>query len=268
MAGHRLVDRVVDDLPDEVMQAALVGRADVHARAAADGLEALEDLDAGGGVVGPAAARLRLPAARSPLPAGGVFVSWSLPRSRGSSDQAVVELPQLLVAVVLDDDPAAAARSREADLRARARGGGPPRPARGRGPARRGSAAAGWLGRGSRRRRTSSSVWRTERSCSTTVPRTRSCCSTGRPPRARPWPSVIAPSATAAWTSDRGRAGEACSRRSSGPARPAAAICSWVKPNSSISRRKPCASSIGRGPRAGGSRRARARAAPGRRAGG
>ena len=51
LAGHRLVDRVVDDLPDEVVQAAGVGRADVHARALANGLETLEDLDAGGVVV-------------------------------------------------------------------------------------------------------------------------------------------------------------------------------------------------------------------------
>ena len=51
LAGHRLVDRVVDDLPDEVVQAAGIGRADVHARALADRLEALEDLDAGGRVV-------------------------------------------------------------------------------------------------------------------------------------------------------------------------------------------------------------------------
>ena len=50
VAGHRLVDRVVDDLPDEVMEAADIGRADVHARAAANRLEALEDLDALGGV--------------------------------------------------------------------------------------------------------------------------------------------------------------------------------------------------------------------------
>ena len=47
---HRLVDRVVDDLPDEVME--LVGGPDVHAGAPSNGLEALQDLDAGGGVVG------------------------------------------------------------------------------------------------------------------------------------------------------------------------------------------------------------------------
>jgi hypothetical protein len=51
LSGHRLVDRVVDDLPDQVMETARVGRADVHARALADSLEALEDLDAGGVVV-------------------------------------------------------------------------------------------------------------------------------------------------------------------------------------------------------------------------
>ena len=50
-AGHRLVDGVVDDLVDEVVQAALVGAADVHAGAAADGLEALEDLDIGSSVL-------------------------------------------------------------------------------------------------------------------------------------------------------------------------------------------------------------------------
>ena len=51
VAGHGLVDRVVDDLPHQVVQAAHVGRADVHARTAADRVEALEDLDALGVVV-------------------------------------------------------------------------------------------------------------------------------------------------------------------------------------------------------------------------
>ena len=50
VAGQRLVDRVVDDLPDQVVQPALTGRTDVHARALAHRLEALEHLD-GGGVV-------------------------------------------------------------------------------------------------------------------------------------------------------------------------------------------------------------------------
>ena len=48
VAGQRLVDRVVHDLPDQVVQAALAGRADVHAGTLADRLEALEHLDRGG----------------------------------------------------------------------------------------------------------------------------------------------------------------------------------------------------------------------------
>ena len=45
VAGHRLVDGVVDDLPDQVVQAALAGGADVHAGPLADRLEPLEDGD-------------------------------------------------------------------------------------------------------------------------------------------------------------------------------------------------------------------------------
>jgi hypothetical protein len=41
VAGEGLVDRVVDDLPDEVVQTADAGRADVHARALANRLEPL-----------------------------------------------------------------------------------------------------------------------------------------------------------------------------------------------------------------------------------
>ena len=48
VAGQRLVDRVVHDLPDQVVQAALAGRADVHARPLAHRLQTLEDLDHGG----------------------------------------------------------------------------------------------------------------------------------------------------------------------------------------------------------------------------
>ena len=48
--GHRLVDRVVDDLPDEVVQARRAGGTDVHARPFADRVEALEHLDVLGAV--------------------------------------------------------------------------------------------------------------------------------------------------------------------------------------------------------------------------
>ena len=45
VAGKRLIDRVVDDLIDEVVQAARPRGADVHARALPDGLQTLENLD-------------------------------------------------------------------------------------------------------------------------------------------------------------------------------------------------------------------------------
>ncbi len=51
VARQGLVDRVVDDLPDQVVQAALAGGPDVHAGALADRLEALEHGDRAG-VVG------------------------------------------------------------------------------------------------------------------------------------------------------------------------------------------------------------------------
>ena len=49
-AAHGLVARVVEDLPDQMMQAVRTGRADVHARALADRLEALQDLDRVGAI--------------------------------------------------------------------------------------------------------------------------------------------------------------------------------------------------------------------------
>ena len=52
VAGDRLVHRVVEQLGDEVVQRALVGAADEHARTPAHRLEAFEHLDVGGGVVG------------------------------------------------------------------------------------------------------------------------------------------------------------------------------------------------------------------------
>ena len=48
---HELVDGVVDDFDDEMMQPALVGAADVHARTPPNGLHAFEHLNVGGGVL-------------------------------------------------------------------------------------------------------------------------------------------------------------------------------------------------------------------------
>src|SRR4029450_3202460 len=45
VTGERLVDGVVHNLPDEVVQTTLAGRADVHARTLADRLEAFEHGD-------------------------------------------------------------------------------------------------------------------------------------------------------------------------------------------------------------------------------
>ena len=50
IAGHRLVDRVVDDLPDEVVQTTLAGGPDIHARAFADRLQTFQDGDGAGAV--------------------------------------------------------------------------------------------------------------------------------------------------------------------------------------------------------------------------
>ena len=45
VAGHRLVDGVVHDLPDQVVQTTSAGGADVHAGTFPDGFQTLEDLD-------------------------------------------------------------------------------------------------------------------------------------------------------------------------------------------------------------------------------
>ena len=45
VSGHRLVDGVVDDLPDQVVQAALTGGTDVHAGTLTYRLESFEDGD-------------------------------------------------------------------------------------------------------------------------------------------------------------------------------------------------------------------------------
>ena len=49
--GHRLVHRVVEELGDQVVHRRLVGAADIHAGAAADGLQAFEDLDVSCGIL-------------------------------------------------------------------------------------------------------------------------------------------------------------------------------------------------------------------------
>ena len=51
VAGHRLVHGVVHHFPDEVVQTALTGGADIHARTFADGLQPLENRDGLGAVL-------------------------------------------------------------------------------------------------------------------------------------------------------------------------------------------------------------------------
>ncbi len=45
MTSHGFVDRVIDDLPDEVVESALISRSDIHARSFSDWLKAFEYLD-------------------------------------------------------------------------------------------------------------------------------------------------------------------------------------------------------------------------------
>jgi hypothetical protein len=51
VAGHGLVHRVVEDFGEQVVQGPLVGAADIHARAFADGLQPLQHFDRRGGIV-------------------------------------------------------------------------------------------------------------------------------------------------------------------------------------------------------------------------
>jgi len=44
MSSHRLIDRVVDDFPYEMMETAFIGRSDIHSWSFADWLESFEDL--------------------------------------------------------------------------------------------------------------------------------------------------------------------------------------------------------------------------------
>ena len=80
VAGERLVDRVVDDLPDQVVQAARPGRADVHARPLADRVEPAQDGDLTGGVFARPAGR-RSSAARFPA----ALVAFATKSSRSRS---------------------------------------------------------------------------------------------------------------------------------------------------------------------------------------
>ena len=50
MSGDRLVHRIVEDFGHEMMEPALVGTADIHAGAAANRLQPLQDLDVFGGI--------------------------------------------------------------------------------------------------------------------------------------------------------------------------------------------------------------------------
>ena len=67
VAGERFVDRVVDDLVNQVMQTGRPRGADVHRRALANRFKAFEDLDAFGAVVGVAVARVPVRAAETGL---------------------------------------------------------------------------------------------------------------------------------------------------------------------------------------------------------
>ena len=52
VSGHRLVHRVIDDLPDEVVEPGWAGRSDVHTGPLPDGLETFQNRDVGGAVGG------------------------------------------------------------------------------------------------------------------------------------------------------------------------------------------------------------------------
>ena len=50
MAGHGLIHRVVDDLRRQMMQRVFIRATNIHARATADGLQPLQNLDILGGI--------------------------------------------------------------------------------------------------------------------------------------------------------------------------------------------------------------------------
>ena len=180
----------------EVVQAAHVGRADVHARPAADRLEALQDLDALGAC---------MPIGRCPWPARPSLsaAGWSVP---GAATRVIGPPPvsrsysraRSSCVVVLDRDPSTLARAAERHL----------------GRQRLAQAALQLLhvGRGralapafSRRSRPSR-IWRTQllrlanRQAARLTTTSSSCLLIGRSSRpaiARAWPSLIWPSRSA-----------------------------------------------------------------------
>src|SRR5205807_2800513 len=100
-------------LAHEMMEAAQIGRADVHARPAADGLEALEDLDVGGAV------RPRAVAGRGlAVRCLGRPDRHRLSLRATGADQQLVEPLEVLVGIELDRDAAARAALGDLDLRA------------------------------------------------------------------------------------------------------------------------------------------------------
>ncbi len=90
-AGQRLVDAVVDDLPQAVHEATGVGGADVHARALAHGLQALEDQEVRG-VVGVVGDRVLLRGGSGPGITSGWCSAPNLPATRRAPMQARLSL--------------------------------------------------------------------------------------------------------------------------------------------------------------------------------
>jgi hypothetical protein len=61
MPGQVFVDAVVDDLPQQVMQAARVDTADVHGRTPTDGIQTFDNFDVLSGVTGIAGRHVSFP---------------------------------------------------------------------------------------------------------------------------------------------------------------------------------------------------------------
>ena len=166
--------------------------------------------------------------------------------SRVPSGQPFVEATQLLVAVLLDDDPAALAGAREPDLRPERPRAGPPRPARSPRPAARGRPGRARPCAGaSRSRRASSSIWRTD-SPRRSTGASSSACRRRIKPEQRPAVALGDP-ARRRWRLQRGRReleeAERVRDRRPRPADPGRDLRPGVSPNSSTSWRYARASS-------------------------